>query len=481
VELPITIVFEPPSRAELRAVMRSGWRTWGLTASLVTAAIGILLAVVSASRADALATDNAPTLGVRSRPSGAEVWLDGQSAGRTPSTVIARAGLHRLQLKTPDAADVTYRLHVDAPSLQAGFEPLLWRRQPRVSRLRAAVPGASLEGVHLSGDGAVNLVQRMGAGQELQAWRFDPNSGTYALLVPGVPGLRLALAPDGARVGYLGREIGPPATTSSERDQILWLVGTDEATAPPRALWRAPSDEVLLDVAWVPDGYQLLVTTGHQMPAGGARSRLWLIDAESGVARLLLTLPSQVVPGALSWRPDGRAVALIAHAGTLNALCLLELDGAFRYLADLEPSEDIPLPYPPVSWSADGQRALIAAPPQDPALISAGWLQPAARRGVYVTGVDSAPPRLVAEADTPLAVWREDGQVVALGSTRAGALGIDLVGEGPRPERLLDVPFRLGTTYAAEWDTTHGQLLLANRTGGNVEYALVQIGLEDQP
>jgi hypothetical protein len=335
--------------------------------------------------------------------------------------------------------------------------------------------------VHLTTDGAVSLVQRLGAGQELQAWRFEPSSGAYALIVPGVPGARLAIAPDGARVAYIGRTFGPPPPTSLARDEILWLVAAADPAAPPRALWHAASDDVLVDVAWAPDGYQLLVTTAQQIAAGGARSRAWLIDAEFGAARLLLTLPSQIVPGALSWRPDGRAVALMAHADTLNALCLLELDGAFRYLADLDPSDGMPLPYPPVSWSADGHRTLVAAPPQDPSLISAGWLQSAARRAIYVAGADAAPPRLVAEADTPLAVWREDGQVVALGSTRDGALGIDLVRGSQRPERLLDLPLKLGAAYAAEWDTKRGLLLLANRLGGNVEYSLIQIGLEDQP
>jgi hypothetical protein len=104
-----------------------------------------------------------------------------------------------------------------------------------------------------------------------------------------------------------------------------------------------------------------------------------------------------------------------------------------------------------------------------------------ARRAIYVAGADATPPRLFAEAETALAAWREDGQVVALGSTRDGTLSVDLVGAGQRPERLLDLPFKPGRTYAAEWDTARGRLLLATRSDGNIEYSLVQIGLDDRP
>ena len=49
-------------------------------------------------------------------------------------------------------------------------------------------------------------------------------------------------------------------------------------------------------------------------------------------------LPSDIVPGTEAWSPDGTHVAFVAHAGQVNALCLLGIDGSFRYVADLDPS-----------------------------------------------------------------------------------------------------------------------------------------------
>jgi hypothetical protein len=478
VELPITIVFEPPSRAELRAVLRERWRMWVLAAALLAAAIGILVAVVGASRAEALATADGSTLEVRSRPAGADIWLDGQLVGQTPRRIAHRVGQHSLRLKAPDAAEFDFRVDLGAP--EARFEALLWRRQPLVTRLRAPVPGAALSSVHLARDGSVSLVVSLPPDRELQAWRFEPVSDAYVALQTGIPAARLAIAPDGPRGAYVGREIGPVLGAAAPRDQIVWLASGDDPSSAPRALWRAPADEILLDTSWSPDGQYVLATTGQQLAGGAQRNRVWLIDVQSSVTRALLALPSQVVPGSFVWSPDAQRVAMLAHAGALNALCLLELDGAFRYVADLEPSDGMPLPYPPLNWSGDGQRALLAAPARDPSTAQGGWLQPSARRAVHAVDAAASTARLVSDVDAALAGWREDGQVITLGRGRDGNLGIDLLGDSERAERLIDIPLRPGAPYAAEWDVARGRILVAARTGGAVEYWLIQLGLDEQ-
>jgi hypothetical protein len=373
---------------------------------------------------------------------------------------------------------LTYLL--DVGSDDTSFDPLLWRRQPLVSRLRSPIPGASLSSAHLMPDGGVSLGVSLGPDPELQAWRFDPVSGVPELLLAGAAGARTSLAPDGSQVAYAGHDYGPRWPGSVVRNQVVWLASARAPSAAPVALWHAPGGESVLDVSWTPDGRRLLTSTVQELAAGGVRTRLWLLDPSANVVRLLLNLPSQIAPGAFAWSPDGQRVALLAHAGALNALCLLDLDGEFRYLADLDSSDGMLLAYPPLTWTASGQRALFTAPKQELFATPGTWLQPAARRGVYLVDTEAPVPRQLAEADTLLATLREDGQLVALVRTRDGALAVDLLGSGASAQRLVDVPLKVGPQVAAEWDAVRGRLLVAKRVAGEVEYWLIRLGLEDQ-
>jgi PEGA domain len=478
VELPITIVFEPPSRAELRASLRSRW-LWVVAAALLAVSVGALVAVVSASRAEALASATRPVFSIRSRPSGAQLWIDGRALGHTPAEASLSAGQHRLELKAAEATDAAYNIQVGAAD--GGFEALVWSRHPAVTRVRSAVPGAIVSSVQMLSDGTLGVGLAVHPDQELQAWRLDPATGAQAPLLNGAAGSRLSVAPDGASIAFVGRDIGPIWPGGSVRNMVVWLSPASAPSVPPRALWYAPAGETLLDVTWAPDGRRLLASTLHEVLGGAVRTRLWLIEPLTRAERLLLTVPSEIVPGAFAWSPDGQRVALLAHAGALNALCVLELDGEFHYLVDLEPSEATPLPFPPLTWSADGQQALFTAPYQQSLPGPASWLQPAPRRAVYLVEAGQAAPRLVGEADASLAAWREDGQLVALARTRDGLLSVDVIGSGPRQDRLVELPLKSGPVYAAAWDAPRGRVLVATRPGSETEYWLIRLGLEDQP
>ena len=119
---------------------------------------------------------------------------------------------------------------------------------------------------------------------------------------------------------------------------MLWLV-SDGQSAPGNG-WRAPlaAGEGLLDASWSPQADRLLAIGAQVLPGGATRSRVWFVDADGQSAREVLSLPSDVVPGSELWSPDGQHVAFVAHAAQVNALCLLDLDGSFRYVADLDPS-----------------------------------------------------------------------------------------------------------------------------------------------
>ena len=491
-ELPISVVFEPPSLSELRALLRRR-RTW-VVAAVPALAIGLVLVVAGVSRAEAEATAGSVPFNVTSRPSGAAIWIDGRARGHTPALLQVAPGQRRLELRSDTAIDAEYML--DVPPDGGEVEARLWRREPSLRRLRPSLPGAVLDSVVQLTDGQLALVTRTSAETELRLWQLDPLNGGIEPHATELPGSTLALTPDGGRVAYIGHDVGPSVGRSTwlNRDRsadlsrsVVWVAPEDRvADAAPRGLWRAPVGEALSDLSWSPTHETLLVVTTTALADGTSRSRLSSLAAESDSdARALLTLPSRVVPGAYAWSPDGRFVVFMAHAGALNALCLLDLhSGAFRYLADLDPSETPPLPYLPVAWSADSMHLLFVAPRQQPATPSAladSWLSGPQRQVLHVAEVESPEPRVVAEVDAGVPVWREDGRIVLAARQREdGALAIQLLDSTGASHTVLRLPLRVGPRYAAAWNTETGQLLVADRTGAATEFWLVGLGMQDR-
>jgi dipeptidyl aminopeptidase/acylaminoacyl peptidase len=204
--------------------------------------------------------------------------------------------------------------------------------------------------------------------------------------------------------------------------------------------------------------------------------------ASSPGAQPLVSLPSAVVPGSLTWSPDGRRVAFLARSGSQRALCVLDLaDGAFRYLADLD-AIDTPgsrLPYPPVAWSATGHSLLFVARSQDPVLTGLGWFE-RPRRLVYRVE-DDLVARSIGAADVDLAAWREDASSLVLlgrlkddGPLVLRSADADLGQLG----QLIELPLR-PTAYAARWDLPHARLLVVSPAAGlsdALDYTLVRLG-----
>jgi hypothetical protein len=209
---------------------------------------------------------------------------------------------------------------------------------------------------------------------------------------------------------------------------------------------------------------------------------MWLVEADVLRATEVLSLPSDVVPGSATWSPDGQRVLFLARANALNALCLLDLQGDFRYVADLDPTPLLPLAYPRATWSADSQRVLFVAPHQHPPGSGSGWLQSDPRHALYQADVADPTPALIGDTDVDLAVWREDGQFIGLGRTgNDGTLALRLLGGSGTSKHLLELPLKPGASlpYAAVWDTTRARLLVASRTwSGDIDFWLVMLGLE---
>jgi dipeptidyl aminopeptidase/acylaminoacyl peptidase len=397
--------------------------------------------------------------------------------GRTPLSLLVEPGAHSVQLKAADALDAQYTLQVGTEG--AALDVRLLRRQAGLTRLRPTLPGAALADVRLLSDGQLALSIGVPPGRQIQAWRLDPANGALEPLVTEASGTHIAFSPDGEQVAYTGYEVGPaPAPTESS---VVWLV--ERGRTVPSAGWRAPlaAGERLQDASWSPRSDRLLVVSSRSQPGGTVRSRAWFVDADGQRAREVLSLPSEIVPGSSVWSPDGAHVVFMAHAGAVNALCRLDLDGSFRYLADLELSQVAPPAYPPASWSTDSQRLVFVAPRPHPAGVSLGWLQPpAASRALYVADVSDAAPVLVGDTSLDFATWREDGQMFGLGRLgNGGALDLRLVNAAGSGQHLLELPLKPSSTYAAAWDRGRARLLVANpNPSGGVDYWLALLGLE---
>jgi len=486
VELPFTVVFEPPSRAELRALLALR-RVW-VAAALATLAVGTAVGLAELVRTDALASGPLVTLRVVSHPAGASVWLDDRARGVTPIELAVPVGPHQLTLKASEALESQLALQVGDTGTTLDV-PLL-RRQPLLLHVRPTLPGAGLADVRLLADGQLALTVGVRPGA-LGAWRLDPRTGALAPLLVHVNATRLGVAPDGRHLAVLGPEIGPlPATVAAPADaagapasSVVWLL--EAPFDHPTGGWRPPPGEVPLDARWSPAADGLLVVTGPAASDASPLRHLWWLDAAAEQAHELQALPSQVVPGSETWSPDGQHVTFVAHAGRLNALCVLGVaDGSFRYLADLEASDAPPLAYPAVGWSDDGQSVLFTAPRDQPASAPiGGWFTARPGNGLFIAHVADGLPTLVRELDVGLPGWQADGRVVGLGRPDTNSpLAVELLDTSSGLQRLVELPFRPHRGYAAAWSPGHTRAIIADPTPeGTVDYWVALLGLEDVP
>ncbi len=484
-ELPFTVVFEPPSQEELRSALRMRG-TW-VAGLIVVLAIGTAVLLWTVSRADAVGGGAVASLQLTSQPPGAGIWLDGRERGHTPLDLSVDPGLHNVLLKSPGALDSQYTVRVGTEG--AALDALLWRRQPTLRRLRPTLPGAVLSDVRLLSTGELALSVTMPAGRQVQAWGLEPRSGALRPVLTDAAGTRLAVTLDGQHVAVLGYEIGPAPFGSdltgfgAVGPSVVWIVSASPAA--PITGWRAPlgPGEQLVDVSWSPAADRLLVATSRALGGAPRSTRLWFVDVDALSGREVLTLPSDVVPGSDLWSPDGQRVIFLTRAGALNALCLLDLQGDFRYVADLDFSGESPLPYPRATWSADSQHVLFVAPHQHLPGSASGWLEPDAHHAVYLADIADPTPLLIADTDADLAVWREDGQLMGLGRAgNDGALDLRLLGVS-RSQRLLELPLKPNSSlsYGAVWDTARARLLVASPTpSGDVEFWFVMLGVEGE-
>jgi len=163
-------------------------------------------------RKPAAATDSSATpTHIDSSPAGAQVRVDGASAGKTPLDLRLEPGQHTLSLQHPEALDDDRTLHVGATGATVAVD--LWRRPPAVLALRPVYPGASLLDARFLRDGRVALLvglpsQRYPGAQPAsrEVWLVDPVAGQPTrVAMPGMatPATTVVLAPDRDQVAYV--------------------------------------------------------------------------------------------------------------------------------------------------------------------------------------------------------------------------------------------------------------------------------------
>jgi len=441
---------------------------------------GALLALLPARGDTAVAPPGEVT--ITSDPTDAQVIIDGKARGRTPLTLRLPGGERRLTLRRDGYADltVTARVAADRPAAVAGT---LWRAAPVARQLRPPLPGAAIAGAQFLADGSVALTVTLPPGQEQQLWVVDAAGGVRRV---GPVEARLAIAPspDGARVAYAapGAALASGVGTGGEPPSAeLWIADADGAASGVRRLALPPSTaaERLVDLAWAPDGRQLLVAAQLRPQGGGVRTRLLLVDADGdGPPVELVALPSDVVAGSWTWRPDGGQVAFVARAEGRLSLCVLATAPAarpgapplFRYLADL-PAGQAPFAAP-VTWTsstADAPgRVIYAAPAPAPPGTTSGP-RPTV---LFADDLGGHPPTRLGDGAGGWPTWRGDGQVLAIAKGKKDAVvlrAVDLTaasGAGLTSDlATLALGWGGGEGPGIRWDTARGRALLL-RPGG---------------
>ncbi|HEU5423476.1 MAG TPA: PEGA domain-containing protein, partial [Nitrolancea sp.] len=363
-QLPISFVFEPPTRADLRDAARNP-RLWVLAAALCLLVAGAIILARAQRAARELPADAALT--VTSTPAGAAVVIDGRERGSTPAALALPRGHHWVTLRLARYGDVSYEVDL-APDRPATLDGILWTPTPLVQRLRSPLPGAAIADARFLADGRLALILALPGRDERQLWLVD-RGGDARLFGP--PGARLALtiARDGDRVAYLARGTAPASgtptidPTGAPRLDEVWVAGLDGERGERRyALPPNTADERLVDLSWSPDGGHLLLVSQQRPQGGTLRTRLLRLDTGTGEARELIALPGEVVPASYEWSPAGDRVALLIRAASRTTLCLVgTADGSFRALAEAGST-----PFPPLAWSPRGDRLAYSAQPDAP-------------------------------------------------------------------------------------------------------------------
>lgn len=481
--LPLTIAIEWPTPHDLRS--RRFWLFVGLAIGGIVAGIVLVRAAIApGTRAEVASA----SLAITSTPPGATILVAGRERGHTPATLALPPGEYSVTLRLAGRADTAYNVQLVA-NAATSLAGLLWLRTPEKLLVRSPLPGATIASAQFLDDGRVALAVALPSGDERQLWLLE-RDGTARRIGPPLAYVAIAAAPDSSRVAYLIRpNAGSPASAATLGvDGLvteLWVTARDGERGERRyALPANTAAERLVDLTWAPDGTGLLLASQQRPQGGGARTRLLWLDLAAGSSvpapRDLITLPSDVVPGAYAWSQQGDRVALLARANGKTTLCLIGRDdGTFRPLADIATDGRPAPPFPPLTWReggvVDGGAFAYAAPP--PGTGSGGFaLGTAPAPRLFTEGAADDPGTALEAAEGLAPGWRGDGLLLAL--VPPGRRGSPILRAydpraGGTAQDLGVLPPPLGTPDGVRWDMARGQALIAvRRSGGDGQFDL---------
>ena len=448
--LPYRIEFERPTLREVRRALRRR----GVWVAVAAGILGAGLAATAVRIEFQQARAARGAVAISSSPAGAAVSVDGRPTGRTPLTIVVSPGQHQVDVGGGAFAEDRFSVRV-VTQATASRAATLWRANPAGREVRAPLPGARIERAGFLRDGRLWLSIALPPGDAHQLWRFDERGFPEAVGPASLPG-PIALSPDGEHLAY-----PLAAPTDGSRGIPSMVVASTAGDRPAHRYPMAPGVGPITDLAWAPDSRHLLVVTARD-DGGAGRSALSRLDAEDGALRPLAELPGDVVPGSEVWRPDGGALAFVAHSADGSALCLLDLaSGDVRSLADLRGSAAPP--FAPFAWSPDGHEsvysAAVPATPDDLGGLIAG--RSSLTTLFLLPGGDALGQRLIpAAGDSP--VWRGDGTILAVGAGSGHGPALTAIDPAERrtwPAGTLAVPG--SGPLAIAWDVAHARALAA--------------------
>lgn len=214
-------------------------------------------------------------------------------------------------------------------------------------------------------------------------WKWSEKSGTSEKIVGGGDVSDSMVSDDGRMVAL--------ARTKDYINYSLWVMKIDGSD-----LHQVVSAEDFMQMKnssdaksampfvydWVPNQHQLAFVTSPIFEGPGMiiNDDLWIVDAEQGGPRALLTPGNG---GIFSYSPDGSKIAI----STANSISVVDADGQnrrelLRFDTIINYSEFYFYPEP--RWAPDGSYLRVGIPPKDP------YAQPAQSTAVWYLPLDGS-------------------------------------------------------------------------------------------
>lgn len=295
-------------------------------------------------------------------------------------------------------------------------------------------------------NGRVALVIALPPHGSRQAWLREKDGSVHRIGPSDIRAHALAVAPDGDRIAYLAHSASRDFLPASATEVWVW-----NGAGSTRVYTAHGDSEQLLDVAWAPNGLDLLVVSRLTLGFGGSRTRLLMLSVNDHSERELTSMPAEIVPGSYNWSPSGDQLAFLTRADGTTSLCMVNTDGSgFRYLADVASGEGVA--FAPVAWSPDGTRIAYSAQkaPSRPNTTPTLFTLDLSRGSSTTLAMGGHSPALQGNAILALARPKSNKPIVLREYESNG-----------QSRDLGELPIEAGNPFSVRWDGARARAILA--------------------